>query len=53
MRPLPAPTADLEGVASALALRLYACMRAASPGHWQELVHALAAQTLIDAQTEE
>ncbi|MBQ7455499.1 MAG: hypothetical protein IJS53_03550 [Clostridia bacterium] len=50
---LPAPNADLEGVASALALRLYACMRAASPGHWQELAHALAAQTLIDAQAEE
>ena len=45
-----APNGDMAQVSTALAGRLLALARAASPDHWQELVHALATETLVNAQ---
>ena len=47
---LPAINTDMDGVAAALAGRLICALREAAPDTWQQLLHAVSTQTLIDAQ---
>ena len=48
----PEATGDLQAVGDALARRLLPLLRAQAPDSWQQLIHYLATEALIDAQRE-